>query len=59
MKIGAVSLHSRNGLDTEADRTIYALHGRKLAPRPCTVVPAAAHVAWQIREVFKGEPLTA
>ena len=44
---------------TEAGRAVYALHGRKLTPRPGTVVPAAAHVAWHAREVFKGEPLTA
>lgn len=44
---------------TEAGRAVYTLHGRKLAPRPGTVVPAAAHVAWHLREVFKGEPPTA
>jgi putative restriction endonuclease len=44
---------------TEAGRAVYALHGRKLAPRPGTVVPAAPHVAWHVREVFKGEPLMA
>jgi len=42
---------------TEAGRAVYALHGRKLTPRPGTVVPADAHVSWHAREVFKGEPL--
>jgi len=43
---------------TDAGRAVYALHGRKLKPRPGTLAPAAAHVAWHAREVFKGEPLT-
>jgi putative restriction endonuclease len=43
---------------TEAGRAVYELHGRGLAPRPGTVVPAAEHVAWHAHEVFKGEPLT-
>ena len=42
---------------TDAGRAIYALHGRKLTPRPGTITPAPAHVAWHAREVFKGEPL--
>jgi putative restriction endonuclease len=42
---------------TEAGRAVYALHGRKLTPRPGTVVPAEAHISWHAREVFKGEPL--
>jgi putative restriction endonuclease len=42
---------------TEAGRAVYALHGRKLTPRPGTVVPSTAHVSWHAREVFKGEPL--
>jgi len=44
---------------TDAGRAVYALHGRKLKPRPGTLAPAAAHVAWHAREVFKSEPLTA
>jgi putative restriction endonuclease len=44
---------------TEAGRAVYALHGRKLTPRPGTVVPADEHVSWHAREVFKGEPLRA
>lgn len=43
---------------TVAGRSIYELHGRNLRPRPGTVVPAAGHVSWHGREVFKGEPLT-
>jgi putative restriction endonuclease len=44
---------------TDGGRAVCALHGRKLTPRPGTLAPAAAHVAWHTREVFKGEPLTA
>jgi putative restriction endonuclease len=43
---------------TEAGRAVYDLHGRGLSPRPGAVVPAAEHVAWHAREVFKGKPLT-
>lgn len=44
---------------TAAGRMVYELHGRELSPRPGTKVPAAGHVAWHAREVFKGEPLAA
>lgn len=44
---------------TEAGRAVYDLHGRKLRPRPGTHVPAAAHVSWHNREVFRGDTLTA
>lgn len=44
---------------TEAGRAVYALHGRPLSPRPGTAVPAASHLAWHRREVFKGDPLAA
>jgi putative restriction endonuclease len=44
---------------TTAGRAVYELHGRPLAPRPGTVTPAAAHVSWHAREVFKGQPLAA
>lgn len=44
---------------TPAGRAVYELHGRGLAPRPGTPLPAPAHVAWHTREVFKGQPLTA
>lgn len=39
---------------TEAGRAVYALDGVQLRPRPGTPLPAAAHVAWHRREVFKG-----
>ncbi|XTZ18474.1 phosphorothioated DNA-binding restriction endonuclease [Micromonospora echinospora] len=43
---------------TAAGRTVYELHGRTVRPRRAgTVLPAAAHVAWHRREVFKGTPL--
>ena len=38
---------------TTTGRAVYELHGRALAPRPGTVVPAAEHVAWHLREVFR------
>ncbi|MFE9205652.1 phosphorothioated DNA-binding restriction endonuclease [Micromonospora sp. NPDC007230] len=44
---------------TTAGRMVYDLHGRMLRPRPGTPVPAADHVSWHRREVFKGEPLAA
>jgi putative restriction endonuclease len=44
---------------TSAGRALYDLHGRELRPRPGTAVPAAEHVSWHRREVFKGEPLAA
>ncbi|HEX5594701.1 MAG TPA: HNH endonuclease [Micromonosporaceae bacterium] len=42
---------------TPAGRALYALHGLPLEARPGTPMPAATHVAWHRREVFKGEPL--
>lgn len=44
---------------TSAGRAVYDLHGLPLRPRPGTLVPAARHVEWHCREVFKGEPLSA
>ncbi|WP_229399581.1 phosphorothioated DNA-binding restriction endonuclease [Micromonospora okii] len=44
---------------TDAGRSVYDLHGRALRPRPGAPVPAAEHLAWHRREVFKGEPLAA
>lgn len=44
---------------TTAGRAVYDLHGLPLKPRPGTLVPAAEHLAWHRREVFKGEPLSA
>jgi putative restriction endonuclease len=43
---------------TAAGRAIYQLHLRKLSPRPGTFLPAAEHVKWHTKEVFKGTPLT-
>jgi putative restriction endonuclease len=40
-------------------RRVYDLHGVELRPRPGTVLPAADHVEWHRREVFKGAPLAA
>jgi putative restriction endonuclease len=44
---------------TSAGRAVYDLHGLPLRPRPGTLVPAARHLEWHHREVFKGEPLPA
>ena len=44
---------------TRLGRAVYALHGHELTPRPGTAVPAAVHVAWHTREVFKGVALAA
>jgi putative restriction endonuclease len=44
---------------TLAGRAVYDLHGRELAPRPGTAVPAATHLSWHAQQVFKGDPLAA
>ncbi len=44
---------------TDAGRAVYDLHGRGLRPRPGTLLPAAEHVSWHRREVFKGNALAA
>ncbi len=44
---------------TPAGRAVYDLHGRALAPRPGTQMPADRHVRWHRREVFKGDPVAA
>ena len=44
---------------TAAGKGVYGLHGTVLRPRPGTVLPAAAHVGWHSREVFKGSALAA
>jgi putative restriction endonuclease len=43
---------------TETGRAVYGLHHRVLSPRPGTPVPAAAHIDWHTREVFKSRPLS-
>jgi len=44
---------------TPSGRAVYELHMRELKARPGTVMPAAGHVSWHAREVFKGKALTA
>ena len=44
---------------TETGKAVYDLHGVVLRPRPGTALPAAEHVSWHDREVFKGEQLPA
>jgi len=43
----------------EVGRAVYDLHGKELRARPGTALPAAEHVLWHRREVFKGESLAA
>jgi putative restriction endonuclease len=44
---------------TTAGRSLYSLHGVQLDPRPGTRLPAADHIDWHHREVFKGDALVA
>jgi putative restriction endonuclease len=44
---------------TAVGRAVYGLHGRELSARLGTAMPAAAHISWHAREVFKGESLIA
>jgi putative restriction endonuclease len=44
---------------TAVGRAVYGLHGRELSARLGTAMPAAAHISWHTREVFKGESLIA
>jgi putative restriction endonuclease len=44
---------------TEVAKRIYDLQDRQLTPRRGTTPPAAEHVAWHRREVFRGQPLIA
>lgn len=54
-----IAVSARFTSRTATGRSVYDLHGRPLRPRPGTAVPAAAHVGWHTREVFKGPALTA
>ncbi|WP_211347110.1 phosphorothioated DNA-binding restriction endonuclease [Saccharothrix australiensis] len=54
-----IAVSARFTSRTTTGRSVYDLHDRPLRPRPGTPVPAAAHVAWHTREVFKGPALTA
>ena len=54
-----VQVSASFGARTAAGRAVYDLHGIPLRPRPGTLIPAAEHVSWHRREVFKGEPLSA
>ncbi len=54
-----VVVSTRFSARTPAGRTVYDLHGCGLSARPGTALPAAAHVSWHARQVFKGEPLAA
>lgn len=52
-----IMVSARFSARTPAGRAIYDLHGLDLSPRPGTAVPAANHVSWHARQVFKGDPL--
>lgn len=54
-----VMVSARFSARTLAGRAIYDLHERELSPRPGTAMPAANHVSWHARQVFKGDPLAA
>lgn len=43
---------------TPTGQSVYELRHRRLRPRPGTAPPAAAHIAWHTRQVFKGPALT-
>ncbi|SDH31991.1 putative restriction endonuclease [Lentzea fradiae] len=44
---------------TTTGRAVYELHERPLDPRPGTTPPAADHISWHTREVFKSPALSA
>jgi putative restriction endonuclease len=44
---------------TRTGRALYGLHGATVQARPGTVMPAAEHLSWHRRWVFKGRPLVA
>jgi putative restriction endonuclease len=54
-----ILVSARFSARTSAGRAVYDMHGRPLRPRPGTAVPAAVHVSWHSRQVFKGAPLAA
>lgn len=43
---------------TNTGQAVYDLHQRPVHPRRGTTPPAAAHIVWHTREVFKGPALT-
>lgn len=55
----AVVVSQRFSARTPKGRAVYELHGRRLAPRPGTPLPAEEHVAWHRNQVFHGSPLVA
>lgn len=55
---GAIFVSDAFSAGGDVGRAVYSLHGRDLQPRPGTALPAAKHMAWHRKEVFKGEPLS-
>ena len=53
----AVVVSQRFTARTTTGRSVYELHGRRLAPRPGTPLPASSHVAWHRTQVFQGAAL--
>lgn len=53
----AVVVSRRFSARTTNGRAVYDLHGRRLAPRPGTNLPAAEHVRWHTEQVFQGQSL--
>ena len=56
---GRVRVSEAYAARTEAGRRVHDLHDTELRPRPGTPLPAAVHVAWHGREVFKGREVAA
>ncbi len=52
-----VVVSKRFSARTPHGRAVYELHGRRLAPRPGTPLPAQRHAAWHREQVFHGSPL--
>jgi putative restriction endonuclease len=53
----AVVVSQRFTARTPTGRAVYDLHGRRLAPRPGTPLPAGHHVNWHREQVFQAAPL--
>jgi putative restriction endonuclease len=52
-----ILVSARFSARTPAGRVVYDMHERLLSPRPGTAMPAAVHVSWHARQVFKSEAL--
>jgi putative restriction endonuclease len=55
----SVVVSRRFSARTPQGRSVYDLHGHRLAARPGTPLPALPHVRWHQAQVFQGDPLAA